>query len=32
MFQIYKIADEVMKFIEKTMETFRVEKTAGGKS
>ena len=28
----YKITDEVIKFIEKTMETWRVELTAGGKS
>ena len=30
--KIYKIPDEVIKFYEKTMETWRVESIAGGKS
>ena len=30
--KIYKISDEVIKFIEKTMKTWRVELTAGGRS
>ena len=29
---MYKISDEVINFIEKTMKTWRVELTAGGKS
>ena len=29
---MYKIPDEVIQFIEKTMDTWRVELTAGGKS
>ena len=31
-FKIYEILDKVIKFIDKTMETWRVELTAGGKS
>ena len=30
--QIYRISDEIIKFIEKTMKTWRVELTAAGKS
>ena len=30
--KMYKILDEIRQFIEKTMETYRVELTAGGKS
>ena len=30
--RIYKIHDQVVQFIEKTMETWRVELTAGGQS
>ena len=30
--KIYKISDEVINFIEKTMKTWRVELTAGGKN
>ena len=30
--QMYKISNEVINFIEKTMKTWRVELTAGGKS
>ncbi len=30
--KMYKISDEVMNFIEKTMKTWRVELTAGGRS
>ena len=29
---MYKISDEIIKFIENTMENLRVELTAGGKS
>ena len=29
---MYKISDEVIKFIEKTMKTWKVELTAGGRS
>ena len=31
-FKIYKISDKVLKFIENTVENWRVELTAGGKS
>ena len=30
--KIYKISEEVIKFIEKTMENWRAELTAGGKN
>ena len=30
--EMYRISDEVINFIEKTMETWRVELTTGGKS
>ena len=30
--KIYKISDEVINFIEKTMKTWRVKLTAGGRS
>ena len=32
MYQMYKISDEVIYFIEKTMKTWKVELTAGGRS